>query len=263
MLQKLTPKTEKDVVARALRRDGAVIVEGLASESMLDAIQHELQPHFELEGAKFQNNFNGYSTRRLGAILALSRTAAELIAHPYVLSIADAVLGPHCECYRLGSATAIEILPGEQRQKLHRDDDFYPLRTLGVEFQIGALWAFDDFTSLNGATRIVPGSHWTGHLKSFGEDDVAEAVMPKGSLLMYWGSTYHGGGANQADAPRTALINTYALGWLRQEENQYLAVSREVADTYPEQVRRLMGYQAHGKYLGVFPNDPDGRWYEA
>jgi hypothetical protein len=59
------------------------------------------------------------------------------------------------------------------------------------------------------------------------------------------------------------LINTYALGWLRQEENQYLRLPREVAEHYPESVRRLIGYQVHGKQLGVFPDDPDGRWYDA
>ena len=74
---------------------------------------------------------------------------------------------------------------------------------------------------------------------------------------------YPGGGANNSDSPRSGLINTYALGWLRQEENQYLSVPRQMADAYPESVRRLMGYQVHGEYLGVYPGDPDGRWYDA
>ena len=263
MLQTFHAETSEEVVLEVLVRDGGVIVEGLAGDELLDRIRDELQPHFELEGAKFQNDFNGYKTRRLGAILALSRSSAELIAHPYVLSIADALLLQHCKCYRLGSATAIEILPGEAQQVLHRDDDFYPFRIPEVEFQFGAMWPFDDFTSVNGATRIVPGSHWTGHLESHTEEDVVEALMSKGSLLLYYGSTYHGGGANRDDAPRTGLINTYALGWLRQEENQYLAIPQEIADSYPETVRRVMGYQAHGEYLGVYPGDPDDRWYDA
>lgn len=263
MLHTFQPETSKEIVLEALAHDGGVIVEGLAGDEVLDRIQAELQPHFEMEGAKFQNDFNGYKTRRLGAILALSRTSAELIAHPYVLSIADALLLPHCKCYRLGSATAIEILPGEGQQVLHQDDDFYPYRVPNVEYQFGAMWSFHDFTSVNGATRLVPGSHWTGQRESHTEADVVEAVMPKGSLLLYYGSTYHGGGANRDSAPRTGLINTYALGWLRQEENQYLAIPREIADSYPETLRRLIGYQAHGKYLGVYPGDPDERWYDA
>ena len=84
--------------------------------------------------------------------------------------------------------------------------------------------------------------------------------MPKGSVLFYMGSTLHGGGANESDAPRAGLINTYALGWLRQEENQYLNVSREIALGYPDHIRRLMGYQMH-ESLGSHQN-PDGTWVE-
>jgi 3-phosphoshikimate 1-carboxyvinyltransferase len=62
---------------------------------------------------------------------------------------------------------------------------------------------------------------------------------------------------------RTGLITTYSLGWLRQEENHYLSVPREVADSYPDHVRRLMGYQSHGSMLGVWPGDPDGNWWNA
>ncbi|MEM7293875.1 MAG: phytanoyl-CoA dioxygenase family protein, partial [Pseudomonadota bacterium] len=175
----------------------------------------------------------------------------------------DAILRPHCECYRIGSCTAIEIYPGENAQMLHRDDGFYPIRIPGVEFQFSAMWALDDFTIENGATRVVPGSHGQEPEPEYSQDDTVGAVMPAGSLLLYLGTTVHGGGANRSEKPRSGLINTYSLGWLRQEENHYLAIPREIADSYPENVRRLMGYQAHGQYLGVYPGDPDNRWFDA
>ncbi|RLA01578.1 MAG: phytanoyl-CoA dioxygenase family protein, partial [Gammaproteobacteria bacterium] len=219
--------------------------------------------HFDEQGHKFQNEFNGFETLRLGAILDLSKTSAELLAHPRVMEIADAVLLPHCENYRIGSSTGIEIYPGEFDQVLHCDDDFYPMRIPNVEFQMSAMWALDDFTLENGATRVVPGSHHSRKVEGINEDEVVQAVMPKGSVLYYLGSTVHGGGANRTTSPRAGLITTYSLGWLRQEENQYLTIPREVADSYPENVRRLMGYQAHGKYLGVYPDDPDNLWFNA
>ena len=58
---------------------------------------------------------------------------------------------------------------------------------------------------------------------------------------------------------RAGLINTYTLGWLRPEENHLLAIPREIADSYPEHIRRLMGYQASGS-LGLYPGDPDETW---
>ena len=98
--------------------------------------------------------------------------------------------------------------------------------------------------------------------ESIGE--FAQAVMPRGSLLLYLGSTLHGGAANRSQAPRAGLINTYALGWLRPEENHFLNVPREVAQTHSTTIQRLMGYCTHrspGGSLGSWQN-PDGSWVE-
>ena len=263
MLQTLDSQSDSEDVVRALMQDGGVIVADQAPDDLLDKIAGELRPHFDDQGIKFQNEFNGYSTLRLGAILGLSRASAELIAHSRVMEIADAVLLPHCDSYRIGSCTAIEICPGEEDQMLHRDDEFYPMRIPNVEFQLSAMWALDDFTLENGATRVVPGSNDLRRIPDVEEADVVQAVMPKGSVLYYLGSTIHGGGANRSQSTRSGLITTYSLGWLRQEENHYLTIPREVAETYPDHVRRLMGYQTHGTYLGVYPGDPDGNWFRA
>lgn len=256
MLKSFSSTTPSAEVAKTLARDGGAIVTHLAETALIDEIRRELRPHFDQQGAKFQNDFNGYKTLRLGGILALSRASAELIAHQRVMEIADAILRPHCECYRIGSCTAIEIHPGETEQTLHRDDDFYPIRIPEVEFQISAMWALDDFTATNGATRVALTEHQNDE-----SNEVTQAVMPKGSVLFYLGSTIHGGGANKSQSARSGLINTYSLGWLRQEENHYLTIPRDVAEQYPEHVRRLMGYQTHGPYLGVYPGDPDGHWF--
>ena len=262
MVQTLDRESDSNDVVAALMQNGGVIVADQVSDDVIDRILENLRGPFDEQGHKFQNDFNGYTTLRLGGILGLYRASADLIAHPRVMEVADAVLKRHCSNYRIGSTTAIEIHPGEKAQVLHRDDDFYPLRLPDVEFQISAMWALHDFTVENGATRIVPGSHDLRDIDSVEESDVEQAVMSRGSVLFYLGSTIHGGGANTTNAPRTGLINTYSLGWLRQEENQYLTVPREIADSYPDHVRRLMGYQAHGRYLGVYPGDPDGYWFD-
>ena len=164
--------------------------------------------------------------------------------------------------YQIGSMSAIEILPGETAQALHRDDSLYPIENPGMELEIGVMWALDDFTAENGGTRVVLGSH--RFIRSWHLPDVSNwesAVMPKGSALFYMGSTWHGGGANQSNTPRAGLINTYSLGWLRQESNQYLHHPPEVAARFEPRLRTLLGYTPHGSgddRIGNFDGDCPG-----
>ena len=48
------------------------------------------------------------------------------------------------------------------------------------------------------------------------------------------------------------LIVHYSLAWLRQEENQYISVPREVIDELPEDLLRMMGYAEGAFSLGFF-----------
>jgi ectoine hydroxylase-related dioxygenase (phytanoyl-CoA dioxygenase family) len=262
-----TDAPDRDVI-EALERDGACVVLNQASTETIDAVNADFRAPFDELGRHDEDDFHGYKTLRIAGILGISRAAADLVEHPRVLAVADAVLLPNCENYRIGSLSGIEILPGEDDQVLHVDDSIYPLRLGSTQLQISAMWALEDFTVENGATRVVPGSHrtpvYTGFRMEESVGEIVQAVMPRGSLLLYLGSTLHGGAANRSEAPRAGLINTYALGWLRQEENQYLNVPREVAETHSTTIQRLMGYCRHaspGGSLGSWQN-PDGSWVD-
>ena len=246
-------------VVEMLRRDGAVVVKDLAKPRLVDTIRSELRPELDSCGLEAKSHFNGSLTLRTNGILSVAPSAAELVDHDMVVRVADEILLPHCATYQVGSLTAIEILPGESEQALHRDDSLYPIDNAGMELQIGVMWALDDFTEENGGTRVVLGSH--RFLRSWhlpGLTDWESAVMPKGSALFYMGSTWHGGGANQSDAPRMGLINVYSLGWLRQESNQYLETPPEIAARFSPRLRALLGYTPHGSgddRIGKFRGD--------
>jgi len=281
-VESYTADVETSAVVAALKRDGAVIIRNQVEDQTADAVLAELREPFDTVGRCDEDDFNGYKTLRVSGILAVSPASADLVGHPRVVEIANAILLANCLNYRIGSLTGIEIHPGEVDQDLHMDDGIYPIRFPDIPFQISAMWSLNDFTGENGATRVVPGSHLRPESKerrgpsvprdpqlatrrererlASPDENVVQAVMPKGSVLFYLGSTFHGGGANKTDTPRAGLVNTYALGWLRQEENQYLNVPREIADGYPDHIRRLMGYQMHGT-LGSYQN-PDGMWVE-
>ena len=270
----LDSSTDIANVVSSLRHDGAVIVRNLIEDDLVDTVRDELRPELDVQGLKTESNFNGSLTLRIGRVLASAPSAADIVNHDMVVSVANQVLLPHCAAYQVSSLTAIEILPGEGHQALHRDDTIYPIDNAGMELQIGVMWALDDFTEDNGGTRVVPGSNrflraW--HLPHL--DAWETAVMPRGSALFYMGSTWHGGGANLSDASRMGLINVYSLGWLRQESNQYLNHPPELAAKFSPRLRALLGYAAHelgddqcGSFRGECPawvdEPPDPAWRE-
>ena len=239
-----------DVVAAAVSRDGAVIVDDLAPGELLDRIEGELRPFLDATPTG-PDDFSGSSTRRTGSLIARSTSCRELVMHPLALGTARTLLG-HATNIQLHLTQAIAIGPGETAQPIHRDQwafDFFPFPR-GYDVQCNSIWALTDFTEENGATRVVVGSNGAEDKLSFGPDDTEAAAMPRGSVLFYSGSVYHGGGANRSSATRIGLNITYNVAWLRQEENQYLSVPREVAATLPTDLLRLMGYDRGAYALG-------------
>ncbi|MEE2980043.1 MAG: phytanoyl-CoA dioxygenase family protein [Pseudomonadota bacterium] len=247
---------DSDTVMGVLRQTGAAVIRHALDDATVDACAAEKRAEFDSRGKLQENDFNGYRTLRISGVLGYAPTTARMIGHPWVLAVADAILRPHCMAYRIGSTTGVEILPGEDHQVLHRDDSIYPLDLPGLETQIGVMWALNDFTEDNGGTRVVLGSHAVSHVYAEAPGEPVQAIMPKGSVLFYMGSLWHGGGANRSNAPRMGLINTYALGWLRQEVNQYIAVPPEIAVQYNATIRRLLGYTKHGRDLGYRVRSP-------
>lgn len=246
-LSYLASTTKSTVVADALRRDGAVAVTNIVAPDLADRIAAELRPTLDADGAKARSIFNNQLTNRCGKVLTTAPSAAELVEHDLVLDVLDDVLLPFASTYRISSLSAIEILPGEKHQALHRDDTVYPIDIAGMELTVGVMWALCDFTEENGGTRVIPGSH--RYLRSWHLPNMASwesTVMPRGSAVFYLGSTWHGGGANQSNAPRLGLVNTYCLGWLRPEANQYLSMPPDEAARFGPKTRALLGYMPHG-----------------
>jgi ectoine hydroxylase-related dioxygenase (phytanoyl-CoA dioxygenase family) len=252
------PRFDADVtpgiVAEALAADGCAVIERLVPAATMDAVADELSPWMTAT-AEGPDDFSGFSTRRTGALLARSATARDLVVHPTVRGTVSHVLS-HATSHQLHLTQVIAIGPGETAQPIHRDQwafDFFPFPA-GYEVQCNTLWAMTDFTEENGATRVIPGSNHFEDRQRFTEDDTIPAEMPRGSVLVYTGALYHGGGANRSDSVRCGVNITYNVSWLRQEENQYLSVPIEVARTFDEDLQRLMGY-ARGAYALGYVDD--------
>ena len=257
-IPRFTSGADPDDIARALTTTGAAIIERLVDESTVDRMLAEMQPH--VEATSFgSDNFTGLTTKRTGALLARSVTSRDFVGHPEVLAVVDRVLGPVSTSYQLHLTQMICIWPGGPAQSLHRDQwcfDMFPFPP-EMDVEVSTIWALDDFTEENGATRIIPNSLFDPASATADVHRTIPATMPKGSVVLYTGRTIHGGGANRSDAVRRALNVDYILGWLRQEENQYLSCPPDVARTLPERLQKLAGYSMGAYALGYMDDIRD------
>jgi ectoine hydroxylase-related dioxygenase (phytanoyl-CoA dioxygenase family) len=239
-------------VADVLAEDGCVIVAELASPELLDQVLDDLSPYRSATPGG-STEFLGHRTRRTGALIARSPTARTLVTHPTILDTLDLVFGEHGSTFQVDLTQLVDIGPGEPAQPIHRDQwsfDHFPF-PVGFEAEVGTMWAATDFTEATGATRVLVGSHrWEDEPEDVDPALTTGAVMSKGSVLIYVGSIFHGGGANTSDVHRIGVNVGYSLGWLRQEENQFLSCPPDIARTLPEGLLRLMGYQRGSFALG-------------
>lgn len=230
-----------------LHQHGYVVVPGLLSGVQIQRIKAQLAPY--LRGTlRGRNDFEGFETERVYALLAKAPVIAELVEHPRILPILDRLLAPN---YLLSANLAIQLYPGETRQPLHFDDGFYKVARPRRAFGVSTIWAIDEFTADNGATEIIPGSHLWGDERP-AEDDlrIESVLMPAGSVVVLMGTLWHRGGANRSAAPRLAITPQYCEAWLRQIENQVLAIPPGTAARYSRRVQELLGYGIHPPFMG-------------
>jgi ectoine hydroxylase-related dioxygenase (phytanoyl-CoA dioxygenase family) len=265
-LERFSAHEPLDAIHAALLADGAVIVEGFLPAGAVAAIRREVEAPLAAAdpGMKHLNPaiqfFFGDRTRHVSGMAAVSRSfATEVMLHPILLGLCDRVLLPSCARYQLNLGHLIARGPGASAQLLHRDELVWVhVPRPHPELQLASMVALVDFRAQNGATRVVPGSQRWPHERKPEPDEIADAEMPAGSAVIYLGSTIHGAGTNSTrDEWRLGLHTSYVLGWLRTEENHYLAVPPQVAATLPRAAQEVLGYAVHdalanaGGYLGM------------
>jgi ectoine hydroxylase-related dioxygenase (phytanoyl-CoA dioxygenase family) len=240
-----------DKLVDGVLSDGYIIVEGMLDPTDVAAKRADLRRILATTPTG-RNDFEGFATRRVYALFAKTRTFDQTALDPLLLGTLDALLGH----YQLSAPVGIEIGPGETAQVLHRDESIYPLPPHEAPVVVNSMWPLDDFTEANGATRLVPGSHrWPHERRPSADDDVVVGEMPAGSMLLYLGNLFHGGGANRTDRPRLGVILEYVVAWLRPQENHCLAVPQNVVRELPPRLQELLGYNIYPPFLGYV----DGR----
>ncbi|HEY1425258.1 MAG TPA: phytanoyl-CoA dioxygenase family protein [Caulobacteraceae bacterium] len=258
-LKHLPADAPADEIAALLDSDGALILDDVLDAAGIAKVRAEIDPYVEAT-SNGRDGFTGFQTTRTGALVARSPACRELVMHPAILAACDAFLKRACDRYQLHLTQVIRIRPGQPKQPLHRDrlawGGFLPA---SIEPQLNTIWAMTDFTHANGATQVAPGSPAWPDSRRAEPHEVGYAEMTAGSVLVYSGSVIHAGGENQTDGDRVGVNITYCLGWLRQEENQYLSCPPAIARTLDPALQKLLGYAMGGYALGYFsPPLPPG-----
>jgi hypothetical protein len=257
-LKHLPADTPAETIAALLDSDGALILDDVLTGAEIDRVQAEIDPYVAAT-ADGRDRFTGYQTTRTGALVARSPACRELVMHPAILAACDVFLKRACDRYQLHLTQVIRIKPGQPAQPLHRDRLAWGGFLKDVEPQLNTIWAITDFTEENGATLVVPGSPAWPESRRAEPQEVGCAEMKRGSVLVYSGSVIHGGGENRSGADRVGVNLTYCLGWLRQEENQYLSCPPAIARTLDPKLQALLGYAMGSYALGYFsPPLPPG-----
>lgn len=240
------PTTEQHVEEIADR--GVTRIDDVLSPSEVSALLDDLSRIEARESvAPASNDFEGTATLRVYNLLRHGPLWEALAVHPRVLPVVEGVLDRGC---LLSSLSSVRIMGGETRQPLHADDQLIPLESPHPPVVCNTMWALTDFTADNGATRIVAGSHrW--RTPDFGSDHETEpALMRAGSVLVWNGSLWHGGGANSTDRDRVGIAVNYCAGWIRQQENQQLGLPTSLVAGFPSRLQELVGYSVYRGLIG-------------
>lgn len=234
---------------KRVETDGYTVVENAIDLDVIDAIEEDLHRlERELGTKPAGNGFEGAATLRVYNLLKYGKVWEAIPVHPNVLPIIEGVLDPGC---LVSSLSSINILPGETAQPIHADDQLIPIPKPHPPTVCNSMWAITDFTEANGATRIIPGTHLYDHSPNYGQDyESIPAEMAKGSVLIWPGSLWHGGGANNTDQSRIGIAMNYCAGYIRQQENQQLGLPPSLVKTFEPRLQQLVGYSIYTGLIG-------------
>jgi ectoine hydroxylase-related dioxygenase (phytanoyl-CoA dioxygenase family) len=249
---------DQSEVARHVGRideQGYTVVEEAIEPALLDELTDALgRLETELGIVPADNDFEGRQTVRIYNLLVHGPVFERVPIHERVLPVVEGVLDPGC---LLSSLSSIAIGPDETAQPIHADDQLIPIPKPHPPTVCNTMWALTDFTEANGATRLVPGTH-REQSPDYGRDyDSIPAEMPRGSVLIWHGSLWHGGGANTSGERRVGLACNYCAGYIRQQENQQLGIPMAVTRRFDRRLQQLCGYGVYNGLIGhIDKRDP-------
>ena len=244
---------------REIAERGFTLLERVIEPELVEALRRGPCAHRAgaRRSARATNDFEG--TRNgphLQPAGSRRRSSPGCPVHPAVLPVVEGVLDAGC---LVSSLSSIDIGPGETAQPIHTDDMVIalppPASAAGVQHHVGADRLHARRTAPPGWCRAAIGGRPPPTCARTIRASPAE--MPAGSVLVWNGSLWHGGGANRTPQRRVGIAMNYCAGFVRQQENQQLGIPRDKVRNFPERLQRLVGYGVYRSLIGhIDKQDP-------
>lgn len=228
---------------------GYVVIPNAFSAEQADRARAEIDRLHGDAPKAGRSSFDGFKTNRILSLLGKTRAFDDFCLLPAVRALNDYFLD---EDYLIYIMETIVINPGEKAQVLHYDDAPTHIQRPRAPVTVATMIVLDDYTELNGATRIIPGSHKWGQDRLGEEHEAIPIVCKKGSVIYFLGTTWHSGGANRSDRPRYAATIQYCQPWIRPLENLMIGIDprRALSGEIPKEIVDMMGYRSAIPFVG-------------
>ena len=193
---------------------GFTVIRDVLKPDTVSSMRNFVEEHAFRIGV--EHGFRG-TARHLANLVTLDPMFLSVIDHEAVLPYIEEMMGRDLI---LGSLNARCVRPGEGEQTLHSDVPL-EMHRYGQDspLMMNTVWALTDLTPANGGTRLVPGSHQS-HLSEppagLSLPYEMQPTLSAGSVVIFHGQTWHGGGANKTEQLRTAMFGHYRNShWMR------------------------------------------------
>ena len=220
---------------------GYTILENVLSDADLATTRAKIDGLLDIEIERFGRE-ELLRIRELGTLrfmMAEDKHFLTIMNQRPVMTIIEALLSPNCI---LHLQNGIVLFPAEQHQQAAWHQD-YRRWMGGLDVSFNAFFMIDDFTTENGGTLVVPGTHLSEERPS---DDYLNANKVQitgkaGSVLIFNSRVWHAGGSNLTDKPRRAINHQYTYSYIRQQVDYAHCLPEDDYADLPDRIQQLLG----------------------